>query len=161
MPTVSSPRKGVRIGINQYLKGNLPEENVRIRSEAIKFEVHAPRIEKDVPTLVEYDAFSVEYPSFTLKAEPGIIRSGEVVGILGPNGIGKSTYIKILAGVEKPTTGNIDLKLKVSYKPQYLKAESDMTVQRLLRETTTISTPATTSRRSSGPWGWSPLWTRT
>jgi ATP-binding cassette subfamily E protein 1 len=128
--------KGVRIGINQYLKGNLPEENVRIRSEAIKFEVHAPRIEKDVPTLVKYDAFTKEYSSFTLKAEPGIIRSGEVVGILGPNGIGKSTYIKILAGVEKPTTGNFDLKLKVSYKPQYLRAESDMTVQRLLRETT-------------------------
>ena len=128
--------KGVRIGINQYLKGNLPEENVRIRSEAIQFEVRAPRIEKDVPTLVEYDAFTKEYSSFTLKAEPGKIRSGEVVGILGPNGIGKSTYIKILAGVEKPTTGNFDLKLKVSYKPQYLKAESDMTVQRLLRETT-------------------------
>jgi ATP-binding cassette subfamily E protein 1 len=128
--------KGVRIGINQYLKGNLPEENVRIRSEAIAFEVHAPRIEKDVPTLVDYDAFTKEYSSFTLKAEPGVIRSGEVVGILGPNGIGKSTYIKILAGVEMPTTGNFDLKLKVSYKPQYLKAESDMTVQRLLRETT-------------------------
>ena len=128
--------KGVRIGINQYLKGNLPEENVRIRSEAIAFEVHAPRIEKDVPTLVDYDAFTKEYSSFTLKAEPGVIRSGEVVGILGPNGIGKSTYIKILAGVERPTTGNFDLKLKVSYKPQYLKAESDMTVQRLLRETT-------------------------
>lgn len=128
--------KGVRIGINQYLKGNLPEENVRIRSEAIAFEVHAPRIEKDVPTLVDYDAFTKEYSSFTLKAEPGKIRSGEVVGILGPNGIGKSTYIKILAGVEKPTTGNFDLKLKVSYKPQYLKAESDMTVQRLLREAT-------------------------
>lgn len=128
--------KGVRIGINQYLKGNLPEENVRIRSEAIRFEVHAPRMEKEVPTLVKYDAFTKEYSSFTLKAEPGKIRSGEVVGILGPNGIGKSTYIKILAGVETPTTGSLDLKLKVSYKPQYLKADSDVTVQRMLRETT-------------------------
>lgn len=128
--------KGVRIGINQYLKGNLPEENVRIRSEAIRFEVHAPRMEKEVPTLVNYDAFTKEYSSFTLKAEAGKIRSGEVVGILGPNGIGKSTYIKILAGVETPTTGSLDLKLKVSYKPQYLKADSDVTVQRMLRETT-------------------------
>src|SRR5512137_1720 len=128
--------KGVRIGINQYLKGTLPEENVRVRTEAIQFEVHAPRIEKEIPTLVQYDAFTKAYSSFTLKAEAGIIRSGEVVGILGPNGIGKSTYIKILAGVETPTTGSIDLKLKVSYKPQYLKADSDVTVQMLLRQTT-------------------------
>src|SRR5512136_2569202 len=128
--------KGVRIGINQYLKGTLPEENVRVRTEAIQFEVHAPRIEKEIPTLVQYDAFTKVYSSFTLKAEPGTIRSGEVVGILGPNGIGKSTYIKILAGVETPTTGSIDLKLKVSYKPQYLKADSDVTVQMLLRQTT-------------------------
>ena len=128
--------KGVRIGINQYLKGTLPEENVRVRTEAIQFEVHAPRIEKEIPALVQYDAFTKAYSSFTLKAEAGIIRSGEVVGILGPNGIGKSTYIKILAGVETPTTGSIDLKLKVSYKPQYLRADSDVTVQMLLRQTT-------------------------
>ncbi|MCK9440419.1 MAG: ATP-binding cassette domain-containing protein, partial [Methanothrix sp.] len=69
-------------------------------------------------------------------AEPGIIRRGEVVGILGPNGIGKSTYIKVLAGVEKPTAGRFDSKLKVSYKPQYLKADSDVTVQGLLRSVT-------------------------
>ncbi len=128
--------KGVRVGINQYLKGTLSEENVRVRTEAIRFEVHAPRIEKEIPTLVQYGAFTKVYSSFTLKAEPGIIRRGEVVGILGPNGIGKSTYIKILAGVEEPTTGSIDLKLKVSYKPQYLKADSDVTVQMLLRQTT-------------------------
>lgn len=34
--------KGVRVGINQYLRGNLPEENVRFRDTAINFEVHAP-----------------------------------------------------------------------------------------------------------------------
>lgn len=128
--------KGVRVGINQYLRGFLPEENVRIRGEAIEFEVHAPRIEKDIPSLVDYGAFTKEYPSFCLQAEPGKIRRGEVVGILGPNGIGKSTYIKILAGVETPTAGSLDHKLKVSYKPQYLKADSDVTVQGLLRSVT-------------------------
>lgn len=128
--------KGVRIGINQYLRGNLPEENVRIRDQAIEFEVHAPRIEKEIPQLIEYSPFTKEYPSFTLKADAGIIRKGEVMGILGANGIGKSTYIKILAGVEKPTAGNLDHTLRVSYKPQYLKADSDVTVQGLLRGVT-------------------------
>ncbi len=128
--------KGVRVGINQYLRGNLPEENVRFRDTAIAFEVHAPRIEKDIPSLIAYDAFSVQYSAFRLQAEPGIIRRGEVVGILGPNGIGKSTYIKVLAGVEKPTSGCFETQLKVSYKPQYLKADSDVTVQGLLRSVT-------------------------
>jgi ATP-binding cassette subfamily E protein 1 len=128
--------KSVRIGINQYLRGNLPEENVRIRQEAIEFEVHAPRIEKEIPILIDYDAFTMDYPSFRLEAKPGTIRKGEVVGILGPNGIGKSTYIKILAGVEKPTSGNVEHKLRISYKPQYLKGDSDITVQSLLRSVT-------------------------
>jgi len=128
--------KGVRVGINQYLRGNLPEENVRFRDTSIRFEVHAPRIEKEIPSLIAYGAFSVQYSSFLLQAEPGIIRRGEVVGILGPNGIGKSTYIRVLAGVEKPTAGSFDSRLKVSYKPQYLKADTDVTVQGLLRSVT-------------------------
>jgi len=125
--------KGIRVGINQYLRGFLPEENVRVRSEAIAFEVHAPRIEKEIPALVEYGAFTKQYPNFCLQVEPGVIRKGEVVGILGPNGIGKSTYIKILAGAEEPTSGGVDHRLLVSYKPQYLKADSEVTVEGLLR----------------------------
>ncbi len=125
--------KGIRVGINQYLRGFLPEENVRIRSESIEFEVHAPRDVKDVPILVEYGEFSKAYNSFELLVRPGLLRRGEVVGILGPNGIGKTTYVKIIGGIEKPTKGDIDIKLKISYKPQYLKADSDVTVEGLLR----------------------------
>jgi ATP-binding cassette subfamily E protein 1 len=66
-------------------------------------------------------------------AERGFIRWGVVGGSLGPNGIGKSTYIKLLAGVEEPTDGLLQLKLKVSYKPQYLKADTDLSVEGFLR----------------------------
>ncbi|MFZ2376099.1 MAG: ribosome biogenesis/translation initiation ATPase RLI [Methanothrix sp.] len=149
--------KGVRVGINQYLRGNLPEENVRFRDTAINFEVHAPRIEKDIPSLIAYDAFAMQYSSFRLEAEPGIIRRGEVVGILGPNGIGKTTYIKILAGVEKPTTGSFESRLKISYKPQYLKAETEMTVEGMLRGVTEGFDSSYYQAEILGPMGIGPL----
>lgn len=129
--------KVVRLGINEYLRGFLREENVRIRAEAIEFEVHAPQISKDVSPLLEFESFSKKYDGgFELAANGGNIRKGEVIGIVGPNGIGKSTFVKILAGEIKPDTGKLDMSIKVSYKPQYIKAEETVTVAELLRAIT-------------------------
>ncbi len=129
--------KVVRLGINEYLRGFLREENVRIRAEAIEFEVHAPQVSKEVSALLEYDGFSKKYDAgFELTAQGGNIRKGEVIGIVGPNGIGKSTFVKILAGEIVPDTGKLDMNIKVSYKPQYIKAEETVTVTELLRSIT-------------------------
>ncbi len=129
--------KVVRLGINEYLRGFLREENVRIRAEAIEFEVHAPQITKEVSPLLEFGNFSKKYnEGFELTAQGGSIRKGEVIGIVGPNGIGKSTFVKILAGEIKPDTGKLDMNIKVSYKPQYIKAEETVTVAELLRSIT-------------------------
>ncbi len=128
--------KGVRVGINEYLKGFLREENIRIRSVSIKFEVIAPRKMKEAKVLAQFGGFTKQYEKFKLEVGEGELRKGEVIGIVGPNGIGKSTFIKILAGVEAPTTGNLDLDLKVSYKPQYIKAGEEITVQAYLRQLT-------------------------
>ncbi|MBP1910530.1 ribosome biogenesis/translation initiation ATPase RLI [Methanolobus bombayensis] len=126
--------KGVRIAINQYLKGYLPEENVRVRPETIKFEVHPPRVETDVNTLVDYDAFSKKYgEGFSLSTDGGSLKEGEVLGIVGPNGIGKSTFVKILAGEVEPDEGELDLDIKIAYKPQYIKADTPIPVQNFLR----------------------------
>jgi ATP-binding cassette subfamily E protein 1 len=126
--------KGVRIAINQYLKGYLPEENVRIRPEAIKFEVHPPRIEANIETLVNYDKFSKKYGNgFSLETDGGSLKQGEVLGIVGPNGIGKSTFVKILAGEVDPDEGKLDLDITISYKPQYIKPDVPMQVQYFLR----------------------------
>ncbi len=65
---------------------------------------------------------------FELTAKGGEIRKGEVTGIVGPNGIGKSTFVKILAGEIQPTSGKMDMNITVSYKPQYIKAEDPIPV---------------------------------
>lgn len=129
--------KGVRIGINEYLKGFLREENVRIRPVAIEFEVHAPQDQKEISSLLKYERFSKKYTGgFELVAQGGEIRKSEVTGIVGPNGIGKSTFVKILAGEIQPTDGKLDMKIKVSYKPQYIKADEPVLVSELLRSLT-------------------------
>jgi capsular polysaccharide transport system ATP-binding protein len=44
-----------------------------------------------------------------------VIRPGEHVGLLGRNGAGKSTLIKLIGGVEMPTSGRIRRKMSVSW----------------------------------------------
>jgi ATP-binding cassette subfamily E protein 1 len=126
--------KGVRVGINEYLKGFLREENVRIRTEAIKFDVHAPQTTKEITSLLSFGKFEKKYEGgFELVANGGDIRKSEVTGIVGPNGIGKSTFVKILAGEFTPTVGEVEMKIKVSYKPQYIKAQDPIPVSEYLQ----------------------------
>ena len=60
------------------------------------------------------------------------VRKGEVVGIVGANALGKTTFMKMLAGVDKPDSGNLQIGAKISYKPQYLNQEYDGSVKSIL-----------------------------
>ncbi|WP_174590476.1 ribosome biogenesis/translation initiation ATPase RLI [Methanocella conradii] len=124
--------KGVRVGINEYLKGYLPEENIRIRPTPIEFEVKAPRPQKEVEALTSFPAFTKTLGRFRLEVRGGELRKREVVGVVGPNGIGKTTFARLMAGELKPDSGELDFKVKISYKPQYIKADADITVGALL-----------------------------
>ncbi len=125
---------GVRTGINIYLQGYIPDENVRFRKEAIIFHEKPPTVSFVVgETLLKWEQTEKTYKGFKLVAHPGEIKKGEIVGILGPNGIGKTTFVKILAGIEKADNGKKFGELEVSYKPQYISAEYEGTVQELLR----------------------------
>jgi lipopolysaccharide transport system ATP-binding protein len=42
------------------------------------------------------------------------IQKGDSVGILGPNGSGKSTLLRTIAGIIKPETGTVDVKVRIS-----------------------------------------------
>ncbi|TAJ43828.1 ribosome biogenesis/translation initiation ATPase RLI [Methanofollis fontis] len=128
--------KGVRIGINEYLEGYLPEENVRFREYAVVFEKRAHSDDTTREPLFEFPEMTKGYDPFRLTVRGGEIRKGEVLGLVGPNGIGKSTFAKLLAGVEAPDGGPLEENIKISYKPQYVKATSGDTVEFTLRSIT-------------------------
>ncbi|MFA4850437.1 MAG: ribosome biogenesis/translation initiation ATPase RLI [Methanoregula sp.] len=129
--------KGVRVGINQYLEGFLTEENVRFRTTQVVFEKRAHDKGSNREDLFVIPAMTKEYESFHLTVSGGTIKSGEVLGIVGANGMGKSTFAKLLAGVETPTTGKMETSLRISYKPQYIKADTSDSVEMYLRRCTT------------------------
>jgi len=127
---------GVRTGINIYLEGFIPDENMRFREESIIFHAKAPSHGiTATEALLTWESMRKTYKEFGLAVEHGEIKRGEVIGILGPNGIGKTTFVKVLAGIEKPDLGPTptENKLLVSYKPQYISTDYEGTVEELLR----------------------------
>jgi len=130
---VTFPR-GVRHSINTYLSGYLREENIRF-AEKIEFFARPPKQRQKMSILVSYDSLTKTFEDFNLEVESGIIRQGEIIGVVGPNAIGKTTFVKMLAGVTKPTKGKIEYDLKISYKPQYISPEYKGTVREFFEKT--------------------------
>ncbi|MBR9678312.1 MAG: ribosome biogenesis/translation initiation ATPase RLI [Nanoarchaeota archaeon] len=123
-----------RIGINYYLEGFIKPENIRLRDKQIVFDVKTPEKILAKQDLFAWPELSKKYGKFSLKANPGRIKKSEIAGIIGENGIGKTAFAKLLAGVEKPSTGKLNKKIKISYKPQYIVPTSSETVRQVLKE---------------------------
>lgn len=115
---IALPR-AARNGINAYLEGYVKEENIRFRDKPISYHGNAEKTLTKASELVRWDDHTHAYDSFSLSIGAGAIRSKEVVGIVGENGTGKSTFVKLLAGELE----GLDTKVKVAYKPQYLPRE--------------------------------------
>ncbi len=116
---------GTGAGIGHYLRGFLPAENMMIRKEAIVF----PEKDLDVADLARRESkpmvtwrdVSKKIGDFTLKAPKGEIYRSELVVAIGPNAIGKSTFMNILANNLEPDSGYVSsVGYRISYKPQFL-----------------------------------------
>ncbi|QHW38096.1 ABC-F family ATP-binding cassette domain-containing protein [Staphylococcus ursi] len=63
------------------------------------------------------------------------INTGDIIGLVGRNGEGKTTLLKILSGIESPTTGDVSWKkgLEISYLEQSPNYEDNKTIYQCLK----------------------------
>lgn len=121
-------------GVNAYLDGFLKEENLQIRDKALNFNF-TKNAETSGNKIASWGKFTKSFDTFKMTVEAGEIRENHVVGILGKNGTGKTTFVKCLAGVEETDDGKIKLggkDVEISYKPQYLFTEDDGVVRDIM-----------------------------
>lgn len=122
-----------KAGINAYLDGYLKAENMRIRDRPIKFETREITKTGSQHHLTGWSELKKQLGEFHLTAKEGELMAQDVIGILGENGIGKTSFVKILADVIKSDSGSVTNKVKVAYKPQYIE-HSDEIVMSVLAE---------------------------
>ncbi|MHA1674482.1 MAG: ribosome biogenesis/translation initiation ATPase RLI [Promethearchaeota archaeon] len=124
-------------GINAYLNGFLKTENIQFRKSQISFRRSVGnRSWENARIFTKYGRITKTFEGFHLEVDPGTIFEGEILGIVGENGTGKSTFAKILAGQIKPDEKSEfnSTERYVSYKPQYITRDYDGTVQEFIME---------------------------
>ncbi|EEB08502.1 iron-sulfur protein [Schizosaccharomyces japonicus yFS275] len=101
----------VREGINIFLDGHIPTENLRFRNEGLSFRLADVTEEATVERTANYNYpnHEITQGNFSLKIKSGEFSDAEIIVLLGQNGTGKTTFCKWMAK-------NSDLK--ISMKPQ-------------------------------------------
>ena len=125
---------GKKIGINIFLDGFVPTENLRFRETVLTFKVSEKQDEEDIKKLYnyQYPDMSKNLGDFVLSVEGGSFTDSEIIVLLGENGTGKTTLIRMLAGNLEPDAGVDIPKLNISYKPQKISPKFQGTVRQLV-----------------------------
>lgn len=88
--------------------------------------------------LVTTDAVSLQFGERQVLDRVSIrIQKGEIVTLIGPNGAGKTSLVKLLLGLQAPSSGRIEVApgLRIGYMPQKLHLDPSLplTVERFLK----------------------------
>ncbi|MCJ1459770.1 Fe-S cluster-binding ribosome biosynthesis protein [Mycoblastus sanguinarius] len=125
--------QSVREGINIFLDGNIPTENLRFREESLTFRIAEVgddfMVDKEMS--YSYPAMEKTLGGFHLQIEPGKFTDSEIIVMMGENGTGKTTFCKLLAGAEKPDGRGSVPSMNISMKPQKITPKFDGTVRQL------------------------------
>ena len=131
---IISQVKQVRRGINEYLDGYLADDNVKFRNYKIVFNKGIEKHTKQ-PVHFSWNDLEKDFGSFRIKINSGNIQRTDVLTITGPNGLGKTTFLKMIAGMIKPDKGVVENKIKIAYKPQDLTSEAGTVIEWLSKYT--------------------------
>lgn len=83
--------------------------------------------------MIKANNLTIEYNSLLFKDLSFALGNKEKVGLIGLNGCGKTTLLKIIAGIETPDKGNIEVNNeKISYLPQEYNFNGGVLVGELL-----------------------------
>jgi ATP-binding cassette subfamily E protein 1 len=125
----------VRDGINIFLAGFVPTENLRFREVSLNFKV-SENIDRDFKKQDRtiYPKMEKVLGDFKLSILAGDFSTSEILVLLGENGTGKTTFIRLLAGLLSPDHGIKVTELNVSYKPQKISPKFEGTVRLLLHQ---------------------------
>ncbi|KAJ3088473.1 ABC transporter E member 2 [Quaeritorhiza haematococci] len=125
----------VREGINIFLDGKVPTENLRFRDESLTFKLAETADEQgeiEKMRRYTYPAMTKTLGDFKLEVAAGAFTDSEIIVMLGQNGTGKTTFIRMLAGLLKADGNEQVPELNVSYKPQKISPKFQGTVRMLL-----------------------------
>ncbi|MDV3293808.1 MAG: ribosome biogenesis/translation initiation ATPase RLI [Nitrososphaerales archaeon] len=125
-----------RTGINSLLDGYLPVENIRFRDKPVSFgQKSVAEVAESESELTSYTDLRKSFGAFSLSVSAGTINRRTILGVVGANALGKTTFLRMIAGEEKPDQGSVSTEAKVAYKPQYLSSEFKGTVGEFFQST--------------------------
>ncbi|KAJ4145238.1 hypothetical protein LMH87_004093 [Akanthomyces muscarius] len=123
----------VREGINIFLDGHIPTENLRFRDESLTFRISegADEYALDRSRAFKYPKMEKTLGNFRLRIDSGDFTDSEIIVMMGENGTGKTTFCRLLAGALKPDTKAGVPEMRISMKPQTITPKYDGTVRQL------------------------------
>lgn len=81
---------------------------IQVQDVSMRFKMSNDKITSIKELVTQTLRGKVQYNEFWALHDVNFeVKKGEVIGIIGRNGAGKSTILKIISGIMKPTTGNV------------------------------------------------------